>query len=177
MKRCPTCGREYPDSTNFCVKCGTKLTENDMRSSYGDRSRERSSERIRSNFRNPEDSDRERDRDYDRSEDQYRSRDRDGDRDVPRDDDPHKPHFNVYVNTDSSRIPEEYTPISMWGYFGYELLFSIPIVGFILLIVFSVSATNKNLKNFARSYFCLLIIVMIILFIVLGVAGASLLFI
>ena len=26
-------------------------------------------------------------------------------------------------------IPEEYTPISMWGYFGYSLLFSIPIVG------------------------------------------------
>lgn len=152
MKRCPTCGREYPDSTKFCVKCGMKLTESGMRSSYGDRGE-----------------DRYRTRDHDRDWD------RDHDRD--RDDDPHKPHFNVYVNADSSRIPEEYTPISMWGYFGYELLFSIPIVGFILLIVFSVSATNKNLKNFARSYFCLLIIVMIILFIVLGAAGASFLFI
>ena len=56
-------------------------------------------------------------------------------------------------------IPEEYKPISMWGYFGYEILFAIPIIGFILLLVFSFGGTrNKNLKNFARSYFCFLII-------------------
>ena len=27
---------------------------------------------------------------------------------------------------DNKNIPYEYKPISMWGYFGYELLFSIP---------------------------------------------------
>lgn len=48
-------------------------------------------------------------------------------------------------------IPEEYKPISMWGYFGYEILFSLPIIGIILLIVFSLGGTkNINLKNFAR---------------------------
>lgn len=56
----------------------------------------------------------------------------------------------------------EYKPISMWGYFGYEILFSIPIVGLILLIIFSVGGTsNKNLKNFARSYFCFMILAII----------------
>ena len=30
----------------------------------------------------------------------------------------------------------EYKPISAWGYFGYSLLFSLPIAGFILLIIF-----------------------------------------
>ena len=30
--------------------------------------------------------------------------------------------------TGAQQIPDEYTPISMWGYFGYEILFSIPIV-------------------------------------------------
>lgn len=72
-------------------------------------------------------------------------------------------------------IPEEYRPISMWGYFGYELLFSIPCVGFILLIVFSVGGTkNVNLRNFARSYFCFLIIMVVLVLILLatGVAGA-----
>ena len=55
-------------------------------------------------------------------------------------------------------IPEEYTPISMWGYFGYSLLFSIPIVGLICIIVFSFGGSrNINLRNFARSYFCWLI--------------------
>lgn len=61
-----------------------------------------------------------------------------------------------------SYIPEEYRPISMWGYFGYEILFYIPVVGFILLIVFSFSAKNVNLKNFARSHFCMGIILFII---------------
>ena len=61
--------------------------------------------------------------------------------------------------TKTVNIPEEYKPISMWGYFGYELLFSIPCVGFILLLVFSFGGTkNVNLRNFARSYFCYMII-------------------
>lgn len=67
--------------------------------------------------------------------------------------------------------PEEYRPISMWGYFGYEILFSIPVVGLILLIVFSFTAKNQNVKNFARSYFCFLILA-IIVFIILMVSGA-----
>lgn len=62
--------------------------------------------------------------------------------------------------TKTVNIPEEYKPISMWGYFGYELLFSIPCVGFILLLVFAFGGTkNINLKNFARSYFCYFIII------------------
>lgn len=66
-------------------------------------------------------------------------------------------------NNQLNNMPEEYRPISMWGYFGYELLFSIPCVGFILLIVFSVGGTkNVNLRNFARSYFCYLIIVAVL---------------
>ena len=61
-------------------------------------------------------------------------------------------------------IPEEYKPISMWGYFGYEILFSIPCIGVILLLVFAFGGTrNKNLKNFARSYFCFLILLAIII--------------
>lgn len=65
-------------------------------------------------------------------------------------------------------IPPEYRPIGMWGYFGYELLFAIPFVGIILLIVFSFAASNKNLRNFARSYFCVLIIVLVIIAILLA---------
>lgn len=71
-----------------------------------------------------------------------------------------------------NNIPEEYRPISMWGYFGYEILFSIPCIGFILLIVFAVSSKNVNLRNFARSYFCFLII-LAILVIILVVAGGG----
>ena len=72
-----------------------------------------------------------------------------------------------------NQIPQEYTPISMWGYFGYELLFSIPCVGFILLIVFSLTATNVNLKNFARSYFCFTIIAIVVCLILAATGGIS----
>jgi hypothetical protein len=50
-------------------------------------------------------------------------------------------------NFNENNIPFEYKPISMWGYFGYQILFSIPIIGFILLLVFSFGGTqNKNLN-------------------------------
>ncbi len=61
------------------------------------------------------------------------------------------------------QIPNEYKPISMWGYFGYEILFSIPLVGFIMLLIFAFGGTpNKNVKNFARSYFCFLIVIVVV---------------
>ncbi|MCR4908157.1 MAG: hypothetical protein K5985_04945 [Lachnospiraceae bacterium] len=70
-------------------------------------------------------------------------------------------------------IPPEYSPITMWGYFGYKWLFAIPLVGFILLIIFAVSANNRNLKNFARSYFCDLIIGCVIFGIILAIVLAT----
>ncbi|MGN0587891.1 MAG: zinc-ribbon domain-containing protein [Oscillospiraceae bacterium] len=70
---------------------------------------------------------------------------------------------------------EDYRPISMWGYFGYEILFSIPIIGFIMLLVFSFGGTrNVNVKNFARSYFCYFIIVAIIaVILIIAIASAG----
>jgi len=68
-------------------------------------------------------------------------------------------------------LPAEYKPIHAWGYFGYMLLFSIPIVGFIFLIVFAVSAQNVNLKYFARSYFCIYVIALIVVLIAAASVG------
>ena len=68
---------------------------------------------------------------------------------------------------DNTNLPEEYRPISMWGYFGYQILFSIPCVGFIALLIFAFGGTkNVNLKNFARSYFCftIILVVLVVLF-------------
>ena len=75
---------------------------------------------------------------------------------------------------DYNNLPDEDRPISMWGYFGYEILFSIPIVGFIVLLVFSFGGTkNVNLRNFARSYFCFLIVIVIFAIIVAIIGGAA----
>ena len=85
-------------------------------------------------------------------------------------------HIYVFMEVyemDNNNIPEEYRPISMWGYFGYEILFSIPIVGFICLIVFAIGAKNVNKKNFARSYFCYTIIVCLIAIVIFAIMMAT----
>lgn len=77
------------------------------------------------------------------------------------------------ANQDYSNLPEEFRPIGAWGYFGYALLFSIPCVGFILLLIFSLGgAKNINLRNYARSYFCMLLIGLIVWIITLIVIVA-----
>ena len=74
--------------------------------------------------------------------------------------------------SDYNNIPESYKPISMWGYFGYELLFSIPVIGFIILLVFAFGGTgNINVKNFARSYFCMFILVLVFGLLIFGLAA------
>ena len=79
---------------------------------------------------------------------------------------------NVQFESNIINLPEEYKPISMWGYFGYQLLFSIPCIGFILLCVFAFGgAKNVNLKNFARSYFCYIIIMAVLVFLILVFFG------
>ena len=65
-------------------------------------------------------------------------------------------------NQNSVQIPYQYKPLSPWAYFGYSLLFSIPLVGFILLIVFSCSNENINRRNFARSFWCALLVALIV---------------
>ncbi|MCR5530213.1 MAG: hypothetical protein K6F49_13460 [Saccharofermentans sp.] len=76
-----------------------------------------------------------------------------------------------------NNVSAEYQPISMWGYFGYELLFAIPVVGFIILLVFAFGGTsNKNVKNFARSKFCCAIIAVVlsvVLFAILAATGVA----
>ena len=64
--------------------------------------------------------------------------------------------------------------LSPWAYFGLKILFAIPLVGFILLIVFSLDNSHLNRRNFARSYWCDLIlgiVVTVLLFILLSASG------
>ena len=71
-----------------------------------------------------------------------------------------------------NNIPTNYKPLSPWAYFGYSLIFNIPFIGFILLIIFSFDNSNINRRNYARSYWCIYILVIffIILLIALGLS-------
>jgi len=77
---------------------------------------------------------------------------------------------NNYYNQGYQAIPVQYQPISAWGYIGYQLLYSIPVIGLIFLIVNALGASNINVRNFARSYFCIIVLVLII-FLVFGLVG------
>ena len=78
--------------------------------------------------------------------------------------------MNQIEKEEISRLPEKYRPLSAWAYFGYGILFSLPVVGFILTIVFSLTNGNVNRKNYARSFLCALVL-LIIVYIVLALCG------
>ena len=42
------------------------------------------------------------------------------------------------MSEENINIPNEYRPLSAWGYIGYSLLFRIPLAGFIFAIVGSI---------------------------------------
>ncbi len=62
-----------------------------------------------------------------------------------------------------SRLPEKYRPMGAWSYFGYTILFAIPLLGIICLIVFALDGSNVVRRSFARSYFCVVILAIILL--------------
>lgn len=159
---CKRCGTKNADNVSFCKECGAPLANSKQSGNTGeahvrpDGAPRNNPTNSASNANNG--SYMQRDVYAGANSQTYRSR--------------------QYNNTPSmgDSIPPEYTPISMWGYFGYELLFTIPLVGFILLLVFSFGGTqNKNLKNYARGHFCTVIITTILLVIFIAGTGLSLL--
>lgn len=71
-------------------------------------------------------------------------------------------------------MPEKYKPIGAWGYVGYSILYSIPVIGWLFLIVFAISGGNIARRSFARSYFAKFLIVLIIAVVVILVFGSTL---
>ena len=69
-------------------------------------------------------------------------------------------------------IPPQYKPLSPWAYLGYQISFTIPLVGLIALIIFALNNDNINRRNFARSYFCVLVIAIVIFVIILILSPA-----
>ena len=80
--------------------------------------------------------------------------------------------YNVtHAPITENNLPEEFKPISAWGYVGYNLLFSIPLIGLIMVCVYAFGGTNKiNVRNYARSFFCVFLII-IVIYILLFVTG------
>ena len=80
--------------------------------------------------------------------------------------------MNSYEKDEISRLPYKYRPMGAWSYFGYQILFAIPLIGFIALLVCALSSSNINRRSFARSYFCVVIIAVILGAIAIGIVFA-----
>ena len=88
-----------------------------------------------------------------------------------------QPVNNYPMNFTPEMLPPQYRPLSAWAYFGLTVLFSIPVVGLVFLIIFSFNSDNINRRSFARSYWCMLllsVVLFLIVFVIAMVAGVSL---
>jgi hypothetical protein len=52
----------------------------------------------------------------------------------------------------------KYRPMGAFAYLGYQLLFSLPIIGFIFIIVFALDDSYIARRNYARSFLIMMII-------------------
>lgn len=71
--------------------------------------------------------------------------------------------MNKYEKEEIATLPEQYKPMGAWGYWGWSFLFSIPLIGFIILIATAIGSTNINRRSYARSYFCGLLIALVLI--------------
>ena len=55
-------------------------------------------------------------------------------------------------------LPKAYRPLSPWNYFGRSILHSIPVIGWIFLLVHAIADKSRHGRSFARSYFCALLV-------------------
>lgn len=69
---------------------------------------------------------------------------------------PQQPQGPITITEDD--LPEEYKPLSPVSYFGLQMLYTIPIVGLIFMIIFSISRGNIHRRNFTLSYWFPMII-------------------
>ena len=70
-------------------------------------------------------------------------------------------------------LPYKYRPIGAWGYVGYSILYSIPVIGWLFLLVFAISGGNIARRSFARSYFAKFLLVVIFVVVIILVFGST----
>lgn len=81
--------------------------------------------------------------------------------------------MNRYEKDEIRMLPSQYRPMGAWSYFGYSILFALPLIGFIALLVCAFSSSNIVRRSYARSYFCGLVIVLIVVGIAVGILIAG----
>ena len=166
MAFCQTCGKELNPSDSFCTNCGAKTGKIDFAEIAGD---VKSSVKTKiSNFNQPI------------------SNQQNNNQQIYQNNSPTaeaQPVTFAPVNTApvginyqsvDMQIPSNYKPLGAWSFFGYSILFSIPIIGFIINIFLCFNSNNLSRRNYARSFWCWYIIIALAAVIIIA-SGASIL--
>lgn len=89
------------------------------------------------------------------------------------------PSCNTVLITTEDQIeatlPQKYKPLKPITYLGLLSLFSLPMVGLIFAVVFSVNDNNINRRNFARMHLYSLAVALILLIVLLLAGGVGIL--
>lgn len=82
--------------------------------------------------------------------------------------------LTFYEDTNSQKkeitvedLPEHLKPMGAWSYFWLQVLYSVPIVGFIFLMIFTFNGGNINRRSFTRSYWCAALVIGILITVVI----------
>ena len=81
--------------------------------------------------------------------------------------------MNRYEKNEIQNIPSKYRPMGAWSYWGYTILFGIPLIGQIALLICALSSSNISRRSFARGYFCWMLVVLIIAGIAIGIMAGT----
>lgn len=77
-----------------------------------------------------------------------------------------------YAPINENMLPEDYRPVTVWQYVGYSLLFSVPIIGFIMVLVTAFGSDKSiSLRNYAKSYLVWLAISVVLMFVMFFFMG------
>ena len=71
------------------------------------------------------------------------------------------------------KLPVSYRPITGWGYFFRGILYSIPVLGWIIAWCKAAKAKNRNVSNFARMYGTFAVLLLIAAAAVVGLEFAG----
>lgn len=66
------------------------------------------------------------------------------------------------LNSSEQLLPKSYRPLSAWNYFWRTVLYSIPVIGFIFLLIHALASKSRHGKSYARSYFCGILLAIIV---------------
>ena len=151
-KKCSNCGFDMADDAVFCTECGTRMEapkQNTTEQPQPQNAQPQNQNSAPNSQQNAQ------------PQNQYSA---------PYNQQYAQPQPDYY-----SQSPEDYAQnavVTTGAFFGLNLLFSLPAIGWIICLIMAFAPKNKNIKNFARSKL-IWILIAIILGAICGIIFAS----